>query len=80
MDLTTGCNNWAYRVRQADRAHRGIRVLEEAKRAFQSVTNRLRMSESDCLFDLTEALGLHDMYLAFHRHPPQQLRERLTER
>jgi hypothetical protein len=27
---------------------------------------------------LTEALELHDVYLAFHEHPSQQLCERLT--
>lgn len=77
-----GFDDWLGRlgvpVRQADRAHHVIRVLEEAERAFQSGTNRARMSKSDYLFGLTEALELHDVYLAFHRHPPQQLRERLT--
>lgn len=77
-----GFDDWLRRlgvpVRQADRAHHAIRVLEEAERGFQSGTNQAGMSKSDYLFALTEALELHDVYLAFNRHPPQQLRERLT--
>ena len=69
-----GLDDWLQQlgvpVRQADRAHHAIRVLEEAERAFQSGTNRSRMSKSDYLFGLTEALELHDVYLAFHRHRP----------
>jgi len=82
LENLKGFDDWLRRlgvpVRQADRAHHSIRVLEEAERAFQSGKNRSRMSKSDYLFGLTEALELHDVYLAFHRHPPQQLRERLT--
>jgi hypothetical protein len=82
LENLKGFDDWLRRlgvpVRQADRAHHAIRVLEEAERAFQSGKNRSRMSKSDYLFGLTEALELHDVYLAFHRHPPQQLRERLT--
>ena len=60
-------------------AHHAIRVLEKAERAFLNGTNQANgVSKSDYLFGLTEALELHDVYLAFRDHPPQQLCERLT--
>ncbi len=78
-----GFDDWLQRlgvpVRQADRAHRAIRVLEKAERAFLNGTNQADgISKSDYLFGLTEALELHDVYLAFRDYPPQQLCERLT--
>ena len=70
--IFTGFDDWLRRlgvpVRQSDRAHHVIRVLEETERAFQSGTNHAGMSKSDYLFGLTEALELHDVYLAFNRH------------
>lgn len=78
-----GFDDWLRRlgvpVRQADRAHRAIRVLEKAERAFLNCTNQADgISKSDYLFGLTEALELHDVYLAFRDYRPQQLCERLT--
>ena len=78
-----GFDDWLRRLgvpaRQADRAHRAIRVLEKAERAFLNGTNQADgISQSDYLFGLTEALELHDVYLAFRDYPPQQLCERLT--
>lgn len=66
-------------VRQADRAHHAIHVLERAEQAFLDGTNRAAdVSKSDYLFGLTEALELHDAYLAFRDHAPGVLCERLT--
>ena len=69
-----GFDDWLRRlavpVRQADRAHHAIRVLEEAERAFQSGTNHAGMSKSDYLFGLTAALELHDVYLTAIKKEP----------
>ena len=78
-----GLDGWLRRigvpVRRADRAHHAIQVLERAEQAFLSGTNRAAdVSKSDYLFGLTEALELHDVYLAFRDHEPRVLCERLT--
>ena len=82
QDLT-GFDDWLRRlgvpVRQTDRAHHAIRVLEKAERAFRDGTDRAAgVSKSEYLFALTEALELHDVYLAFREHSPHELCERLT--
>jgi len=66
-------------VRQSDRAHHSIRVLEKAERAFVNGTTGAAagISSSEYLFGLTEALELRDVYLAFRNHPAQQVRDRL---
>jgi hypothetical protein len=79
-----GFDDWltglGVQVRQSDRAHNAIRILERAEHAF---VNRIDgasagISNSEYLFSLTEALELQDVYLAFRNHPTQALRERLT--
>jgi hypothetical protein len=77
-----GFDDWLKRlsipIQQADRAHRAIRVLERSERAFLDGTTGPDISKSEYLFSLTEALELHNVYLAFRDHPRQQLREKLT--
>jgi len=67
-------------VQQADRMHHAIRMLERAERAFLEPRNGAppESSKSDYVFGLTEAVELHDVFLAFRNHPPEQLRDRLT--
>ncbi len=66
-------------VRNMDRAHYAVEKLERAEEAFVKGSDRATgVSKSDYLFALTEALELRDIYCAFKKHPPDQLRERLT--
>jgi hypothetical protein len=70
-----GLDDWLRRLGVPvlhDRVHHAIRVLQRAQRAFGSHKPSSRVSKSDYLFGLTEALELHDVYLAFHNHPPQR--------
>lgn len=79
-----GFDDWLRRlgvpVQQSDRAHYAIRVVERAEMAFQTGvdTNTIGISKAEYLFALTEALELHDVYLALRNHDPVELRIRLT--
>jgi hypothetical protein len=66
-------------IRDSDRAHNAIRILEKAQYAF---TNGLEDSEAgvsktEYLFGLTEALELRDVYQTFRNNTSQELRKRL---
>ena len=77
-----GFNEWlagiGVPVQEADRAHHALRILEKAELAYLNQTNEAGITKLDYLFGLTEALELHDVYLAFRDHPQEQLRDRLT--
>jgi hypothetical protein len=78
-----GFDEWLQRLgvplQQADRAHRAIRILEKAERAVQDQLedSEAGISKTEYLFSLTEALELHDVYVAFQNHPVDKVRERL---
>jgi hypothetical protein len=78
-----GFDEWLQRlgvpVQQADRAHRAIRIPEKAERAFQDQQedSAVSISKTEYLFSLTEALELHDVYVAYRNQPADQLRQRL---
>ena len=78
-----GFDDWLKRlgvpVQLSDRGHNCIRLLQKAERAFQNGLDgeAAHISKSEYLFGLTEALELHDVYLAFRSYPSQELRTRL---
>lgn len=67
-------------VRSMDRAHYAIQKLQTSHQAFVDRTDHAtRVSKSDYLFALTEAVELRDVYCAFnHHHQTAELRDRLT--